>query len=183
MGAGRRRPASGSSATHVDVRGVRFAVQRGAYSSRFGECAKGRPEYAIQQTTCARSGSDAFAARQPASRNGGRASAMLETAPNSEKRRLGARTRKAVLVVHIASAGAWLGIDVVMAVLIFTALGSDDGHTRGCPRSGTDAHGPAVALRLWPHHPVGAPRRRRSRRHRRSRRGVVAHAGRRTWRE
>ncbi len=55
---------------------------------------------------------------------------MLETAPNSEKRRLGARTRKAVLVVHIASAGAWLGIDVVMAVLIFTALGSDDGHTR-----------------------------------------------------
>jgi hypothetical protein len=30
--------------------------------------------------------------------------------------RLGARTRKSVLVVHIASAGAWLGIDVVMAV-------------------------------------------------------------------
>lgn len=31
------------------------------------------------------------------------------------------RTRKAVLVVHIASAGAWIGLDVVMAVLIVTA--------------------------------------------------------------
>jgi len=29
--------------------------------------------------------------------------------------RLGARTRKVVLVLHIASVGAWLGIDVVMA--------------------------------------------------------------------
>src|ERR671921_1477658 len=40
--------------------------------------------------------------------------------------RLGARTRKGVLVVHIVSAGAWIGIDVVMAVFIFTALLSDD---------------------------------------------------------
>jgi hypothetical protein len=40
--------------------------------------------------------------------------------------RLGPRTRKSVLVVHIASAGTWLGIDVVMAVLVFTALGTDD---------------------------------------------------------
>jgi hypothetical protein len=40
--------------------------------------------------------------------------------------RLGARARKVVLVVHIASAGAWIGIDVVMAVFVFTALGSDD---------------------------------------------------------
>ena len=38
--------------------------------------------------------------------------------------RLGARARKWTLVVHIASAGAWLGIDVVMAVLIFTSLAS-----------------------------------------------------------
>jgi hypothetical protein len=29
-------------------------------------------------------------------------------------------------MVHIASAGAWLGIDVAMAVVIFTALFSDD---------------------------------------------------------
>jgi hypothetical protein len=44
--------------------------------------------------------------------------------------RLGARARKSVLLVHIASAGAWLGIDVVMAVLVFTALGSDDDRTK-----------------------------------------------------
>jgi hypothetical protein len=44
--------------------------------------------------------------------------------------RLGATTRKSVLVVHIASAGAWLGIDVVMGVLVFTALLSDDGRTK-----------------------------------------------------
>jgi hypothetical protein len=44
--------------------------------------------------------------------------------------RLGAATRKSILVVHIASAGAWLGIDVVMAVLVFTALLSDDDRTK-----------------------------------------------------
>jgi hypothetical protein len=44
--------------------------------------------------------------------------------------RLGATARKAILLVHIASAGAWLGIDVVMAVLVFTALGSDDDATK-----------------------------------------------------
>ena len=36
--------------------------------------------------------------------------------------RLGARTRKGFLVAHVASAGAWIGIDVVMGVLVFTAL-------------------------------------------------------------
>ncbi|WP_432981188.1 hypothetical protein [Dactylosporangium sp. CA-233914] len=45
---------------------------------------------------------------------------------NSRLPRLGVRTRKAVLVVHIASAGAWLGIDVAMAVVIFTAVFTDD---------------------------------------------------------
>jgi hypothetical protein len=44
--------------------------------------------------------------------------------------RLGPGARKGVLVAHIAAAGAWLGVDVVMAVLIFTALGSDDDHTK-----------------------------------------------------
>jgi hypothetical protein len=44
--------------------------------------------------------------------------------------RLGVGTRKGVLVVHIASAGAWLGVDVVMAVLVFTALASDDGRAK-----------------------------------------------------
>jgi uncharacterized membrane protein len=45
---------------------------------------------------------------------------------DSRRWRLGARTYKGVLVVHIVSAGAWIGIDVVMAVLVFTALRSDD---------------------------------------------------------
>ena len=40
--------------------------------------------------------------------------------------RLSSRSRKWVLVLHIASAGAWLGIDVVMAVLIFTSLATND---------------------------------------------------------
>src|SRR5918911_1285113 len=44
--------------------------------------------------------------------------------------RLGARTRKGVLVVHIVSAGVWIGIDVVMAVFIFTALLADDDNTK-----------------------------------------------------
>ena len=44
--------------------------------------------------------------------------------------RMGARFRKSVLLVHIASAGAWLGIDVVMAVLVFTALFTDDDRTK-----------------------------------------------------
>ena len=44
--------------------------------------------------------------------------------------RLGARIRKGVLVVHIVSAGAWIGIDVVMGVVIFTALLAEDGNTR-----------------------------------------------------
>lgn len=41
--------------------------------------------------------------------------------------RLGARMRKGFLVVHIVSAGAWIGIDVVMGVLVFTAVFADDG--------------------------------------------------------
>jgi hypothetical protein len=36
--------------------------------------------------------------------------------------RLGVRTYKGVLLLHLAAAGAWLGIDVVMGVFVFTAL-------------------------------------------------------------
>jgi len=45
-------------------------------------------------------------------------------------RRLGARTRKGVLVVHIVSVGAWIGIVVVMAVVIFIATVTDDNDVR-----------------------------------------------------
>ena len=40
---------------------------------------------------------------------------------NAPRIRLGRRTRRAVLVVHIASAGAWVGIDVLLATLVGTA--------------------------------------------------------------
>ncbi|MBC3191918.1 hypothetical protein H7X46_12675 [Pseudonocardia sp. C8] len=46
--------------------------------------------------------------------------------PTRTPRRLGVRTRRAVLVTHIASAGAWLGVDVAMAVLIVTAMTTDE---------------------------------------------------------
>src|SRR5262245_18210730 len=44
--------------------------------------------------------------------------------------RLGVRTRRAVLITHIASAGGWLGIDVAMAVVIFTAMAAQHAATR-----------------------------------------------------
>ncbi|MGH4023258.1 MAG: DUF2269 family protein [Pseudonocardiaceae bacterium] len=52
--------------------------------------------------------------------------AALSTSPARPRRRLGTRTRRGVVIVHIASAGAWLGIDVAMAVFIFTALFTHD---------------------------------------------------------
>lgn len=71
---------------------------------------------------------------QPVAKQSGRpAAALLEPMTGrsgSVMPRLGARTRKALLVVHIVSAGAWIGIDVVLAVLVFTALGTDDTATR-----------------------------------------------------
>jgi hypothetical protein len=36
--------------------------------------------------------------------------------------RLGGRARKAVLLLHIMAAGTWFGLDVAMAVLVFTAI-------------------------------------------------------------
>ncbi|WP_198025347.1 hypothetical protein [Brachybacterium phenoliresistens] len=39
--------------------------------------------------------------------------------------RLGARTRKAVLSVHLAAMGTWLGMDVVLGILVAAALRAD----------------------------------------------------------
>lgn len=44
--------------------------------------------------------------------------------------RLRPRMRNRVLVVHVLSAGVWIGIDVVMAVLVFTAVLTDVDHTK-----------------------------------------------------
>ena len=43
---------------------------------------------------------------------------------------MGTRARKGVLIAHIASAGAWIGIDLVMGVLVFTAVLAENGDTR-----------------------------------------------------
>lgn len=45
--------------------------------------------------------------------------------------RLTPRTRKAVLVVHLLAAGAWIGIDVIVAVLVLTGGLAQDHATRG----------------------------------------------------
>jgi hypothetical protein len=44
---------------------------------------------------------------------------------------MGSRTRKAVLVVHIVSAGAWIGIDVMVGVLVLAGWFSDDPGIQG----------------------------------------------------
>jgi uncharacterized membrane protein len=58
-------------------------------------------------------------------------SAVLDAAAERKPWRLGGKSRKAVLVLHLASVGSWLGIDVVMAVLTFTALSTNDDSTKG----------------------------------------------------
>jgi hypothetical protein len=50
--------------------------------------------------------------------------------------RLGRRARKIALITHIVAAGAWIGIDVVLGVLVFTALlTSDTGTEALCYRA------------------------------------------------
>jgi hypothetical protein len=44
----------------------------------------------------------------------------------SARLRLSPRARKLVLLTHIAAAGAWLGIDLVLGVLVFTAFTASD---------------------------------------------------------
>lgn len=45
--------------------------------------------------------------------------------------RLGRRARKITLITHIAAAGAWLGIDVVLGVMVGTALVTGDAQQAG----------------------------------------------------
>lgn len=57
---------------------------------------------------------------------------------------LGRRTRKTVLVLHIVSAGAWIGLDVVMAVAVFTAF------TTGNRQTEAIAYQMLELFVLWP---------------------------------
>jgi hypothetical protein len=52
--------------------------------------------------------------------------AVTASPATARRPRFQRRTRNAVLVLHVASIGAWIGVDVVLGVLVFTALGSDD---------------------------------------------------------
>jgi hypothetical protein len=53
-------------------------------------------------------------------------SARAERTERGIRMRLSARARKLVLLVHIAAAGAWLGLDLVLGILVVTALTSPD---------------------------------------------------------
>lgn len=57
--------------------------------------------------------------------------------------RLSPRTRKATLVVHISAAGAWLGLDLVLGILVVTTLTADP--------VGAGAAGASIAaFATWP---------------------------------
>lgn len=56
---------------------------------------------------------------------------MQSTQTRSPRARLGRRTRKAVLAAHVISAGSWIGIDVLVAVLVGVGWFGDDPETRG----------------------------------------------------
>jgi hypothetical protein len=58
--------------------------------------------------------------------------------------RLTARQRKWVLLLHIAAAGSWLGLDVVVAVLVFTARGAAD------PMTAAFCFQALELLAIWP---------------------------------
>lgn len=47
-------------------------------------------------------------------------------APSPIRLRMRPAVRKLMLLLHVMSAGIWLGLDVAMAVAIFTALNTDD---------------------------------------------------------
>lgn len=70
--------------------------------------------------------------------------------PRGIRIRLSARTRKLVLLVHIAAAGAWLGLDLVLGILIVTAL------TTGDATSAASAALSLAAFATWPLLAVGA---------------------------
>ncbi len=47
-------------------------------------------------------------------------------------------------MVHVVSAGAWIGIDVLVAVLVLTGWFADDPHTQGL------AYGALGTFVVWP---------------------------------
>jgi hypothetical protein len=61
---------------------------------------------------------------------------------------LSTRTRKLVLLVHIAAAGVWLGFDLVLGILVLTAFSAD-------PTAAGAAAASIAAFGTWPLAVVG----------------------------
>jgi hypothetical protein len=59
---------------------------------------------------------------------------------------LGRGSRRALLVVHIVSSGAWIGIDVIVAVLVATGWFAGD---LSCAVSPTGRWRPSWSGRCW----------------------------------
>jgi hypothetical protein len=59
-------------------------------------------------------------------------------------RKLSGRARKAVLLVHVLSAAAWLGIDLALGVLVVVALSTEDSTTAGVAIQAVDL------FAIWP---------------------------------
>jgi hypothetical protein len=59
-------------------------------------------------------------------------------------RKLSGRTRKVVLLVHVLSAAAWLGIDLALGILVVLALSTSDTTTAGIAVQAVDM------FAIWP---------------------------------
>jgi uncharacterized membrane protein len=59
-------------------------------------------------------------------------------------RKLSGRARKAVLLVHVLSAAAWLGIDLALGILVVVALSTEDGTTAAVAAQSIDI------FAIWP---------------------------------
>jgi hypothetical protein len=59
-------------------------------------------------------------------------------------RKLSGRARKAVLLVHVLSAAAWLGIDLALGILVVIALSTEDVGTAGIAIQAVDL------FAIWP---------------------------------
>src|SRR5688500_3084883 len=59
-------------------------------------------------------------------------------------RKLSGRARKALLLVHVLSAAAWLGIDLALGILVVVALSTKDVDTAGIAVQAIDL------FAIWP---------------------------------
>jgi hypothetical protein len=60
-----------------------------------------------------------------------RANQAHSNPPAEPRIRLGRRSRKTILTVHLVAVGAWIGIDVIVAVLVFAGWFANHPETRG----------------------------------------------------